>query len=308
MSDGRTVVNDAAERASDDGQSRGRTLVSSRTVRLFASRRLNLVGVVIVVLLAVAAIAGPALTPVSPTETRLDERLEAPSPSHPLGTDQLGRDVLTRLLYGARISLGIAVAVTAIRLIVGTFVGVIAGYAGGWVDEAAMRVVDILLAFPGIVLALVVAGILGPSLTNAMAALAVVGWGSYARVIRSGVLSVKERGFVRAARLMGVSRPRIIVRHILPSVASPVLVLATLDMGGVILGIAGLSFLGLGAQPPTAEWGTMLASGRNYLQQAWWLVNIPGVAIMLTVFGFNILGDGLRDLLDPKHKTILEEV
>lgn len=307
MPDRNTAVNDEAAQASDDGRSRARALASAPAVRSFASRRLNLVGVVIVVLLAVAAIAGPLLAPASPTETHLDERLEAPSLSHPLGTDQLGRDVLTRLLYGARISLGIAVAVTTIRLAVGTLVGVIAGYVGGWVDEAAMRFVDVLLAFPGIVLALVVAGILGPSLTNAMAALAIVGWGSYARVIRSGVLSVKERGFVRAARLMGVSRPRIVVRHILPSVVSPVLVLATLDMGGVILGIAGLSFLGLGAQPPTAEWGTMLASGRNYLQQAWWLVNIPGIAIMLTVFGFNLLGDGLRDLLDPKHQTILEE-
>lgn len=168
-----------------------------------------------------------------------------------------------------RISLSIAVAVTTIRLIVGTLVGIIAGYAGGLVDEAAMRFVDVLLAFPGIVLAFVVAGILGPSLTNAMTALAVIGWGSYARVIRSGVLSVKERGFVRAARLMGVSRPRIVARHIFPSVVSPDFVLTTLDMGGVILGTAGLSFLGLGAQPPTAEWETMLASGRHYLQQAW---------------------------------------
>nr|WP_305794545.1 nickel transporter permease [Halomarina rubra] len=223
-----------------------------------------------------------------------------------MGTDQLGRDVLSRLLYGARISLQISLAVVAITLAIGTAVGLIAGYAGGWVDEALMRFVDILLAFPGILLALVIAGILGPNLTNIMIALAVVGWTQYARIIRGSVLSVKQEEFVKAAQLMGVPRRRIVLRHILPNVVTPVIVLATMDMAYVILGTAGLSFLGLGAQPPTPEWGTMLSQGRNFVDTAWWVVNFPGLAIMITVLGFNLLGDGLRDVLDPRDMGDVE--
>lgn len=268
----------------------------------------TLVGVGIVVTLVALAVVGPFVTPGDPFEQQLNQRLEPPSPSHLLGTDQLGRDLFTRMIYGARISLGLAVAVTAVRLLIGTVVGLVAGYVGGRVDGALMRIVDILLAFPGIVLALVIAGILGPSLTNVMLALAVVGWSSYARVVRGSVLSLKERAFVKAARLMGVSRPRIAVRHLLPNVISPVVVLATLDIGGVVLATAGLSFLGLGAQPPTPEWGTMLASGRSYLLDAWWIVNVPGLAIVITVLGFNLLGDGLRDALDPRQEANLDRL
>ncbi|MDG5776715.1 nickel transporter permease [Haloarculaceae archaeon H-GB2-1] len=283
-------------------------LTDRRAVATFTGRRRNLLGLVIVAGLGVVALIGPLVLSTSPTETALAHVLHQPSLAHPLGTDALGRDLLTRMVYGARISLTIAALVIGVRLVLGTGVGVVAGYAGGWVDEAAMRLVDVLLAFPGIVLALVVAGLLGPSLTNAMVALAVVGWGRYARVVRSEVISVKERGFVRAARMMGVSRPRTVARHVLPNVLGPVVVLATLDVGTVVLGAAGLSFLGLGAQPPTPEWGTMLASGRSHLQQAPWLINVPGVAIVVTVFGFNLLGDGLRDVLDPRQRTALEEV
>jgi peptide/nickel transport system permease protein len=283
-------------------------LRDSRAVESFLAHRRNLLGLGIVAGLCAVAVVGPVILPRSPTETALTSTLEAPSMAHPFGTDELGRDLFTRMVYGARISLAIGALVTGVRLALGTLVGVVAGYAGGWVDEAAMRLVDVLLAFPGIVLALVIAGMLGPSLPNAMLGLAVVGWGRYARVVRSEVLSVTERGYVNAARLMGVSRPRLVVRHVLPNVLGPVVVLATLDIGTVVLGAAGLSFLGLGAQPPTPEWGTMLASGRNHLQQAWWLVNVPGVAIVVTVFGFNLLGDGLRDVLDPRQEATLQEV
>ncbi|EMA45135.1 nickel transporter permease [Halobiforma nitratireducens] len=278
-------------------------LRGSRKSAAFLANPLNVTGLVIVATVTVAAVVGPVVAPHDPASQDLAARLQPPSAAHPLGTDQLGRDVFSRLLHGARLSLGIAVVVTAIRLVVGTTIGLVAGYAGGWTDEFLMRLVDVQLAFPGLILALVIAGMLGPSLRNVMIALAVVGWGSYARVVRGSVLSTKERHFVDAARLMGVSRVRIAVRHLLPNVVSPVVVLATMNLGTVILGTAGLSFIGLGAQPPTPEWGTMLSAGRHHLRSAWWIANAPGAAIMLTVLGFNLLGDGLRDVLDPKHET-----
>lgn len=281
-------------------RSRYRRIWQSRKVRAFAENRLNLVGLALVSLLVFCAIFGPYLTPYSPVEAHLMNRLQPPTLAHPMGTDQLGRDILTRILYGARISLGIAVSVVSITLVIGTTVGVIAGYAGGWTDEALMRFVDILIAFPGILLALVIAGVLGPSLINIMIALAIVGWTGYTRIIRGSVLSVRKQEYIKAAQLMDVSRPRLLLRHIVPNVITPVVVLATMDMAYVILGTAGLSFLGLGAQPPTPEWGTMLAAGRKYIGTAWWVVTFPGLAIMITVFGFNLLGDGLRDVLDPR--------
>lgn len=286
---------------------RYRSIRNSRRFAQFVENRLNLIGLFFVSLVVLSAVFAPAIAPEGPNEQDLFNRLEPPSAEHPMGTDDLGRDILSRLLYGARISLRIAVVVVAITLVIGTAVGVVAGYAGGWVDEGLMRLVDILLAFPGILLALVIAGILGPSLTNIMIALAVVGWTQYARIIRGSVLSVKEEEFVKSAQLMGVSRTRIVLRHIIPNVVTPVIVLATMDMAYVILGTAGLSFLGLGAQPPTPEWGTMLSQGRNYVDTAWWVVNFPGLAIMITVLGFNLLGDGLRDVLDPRDVGDLED-
>lgn len=281
-------------------QSRYNSIVTSRKFIAFVRNKLNLIGLGIILVIMCAAIFAPYLTSYDPTRQNLSETLQPPSNEHLMGTDQLGRDVFTRILYGARISLRVAVVVVAITLFIGTSVGVVSGYAGGLIDEALMRLVDILLAFPGILLALVIAGILGPSLTNIMIALAVTGWTSYARIIRGSVLSVKEQEFVSASVLMGTSRSKIIIRHIIPNVISPVVVLATLDMAYVILGTAGLSFLGLGAQPPTPEWGAMLSGGRNYLLDAWWIVNFPGLAIMLAVLGFNLLGDGLRDVFDPR--------
>jgi len=269
---------------------------------------LTLAGAIIVTALTAIAIVGPVLTPYDPAAQELSNRLQPPSFAHPLGTDQFGRDMLTRIIYGARFSVGIALAVTAIRVVIGTGIGLVAGYAGGWVDEVLMRVVDIQLAFPGLILALVVAGILGPSLQNLMIALAIVGWATYARVVRGSVLSVKERDYVAAAQLNGTPRHRLFRRHLLPNVINPVIVIGTLNLGTVVLATAGLSFIGLGAQPPTPEWGTMLAGGREYIRQAWWIVNGPGIAIALTVLGFNLLGDGLRDLLDPRQQTRIEEV
>lgn len=299
--------------------SRYRSVVGSRWLAEFTQNRLNIVALVIISGLTFGAVfAEPIvirfsvdgfavsqtvqpfqLAPYDPAEQHLADRLHPPSREYPLGTDQLGRDMLSRLLVGARVSMRIAVVVVAISLFIGTVVGVVAGYAGGWADETLMRLVDVLLAFPGILLALVIAGVLGPSLINIMIALAVVGWTQYARVVRGSVLSVKEQDFVKASQLTGISRPRLVVRHILPNVISPVIVLATMDMATVVLATAGLSFLGLGAQPPTPEWGTMLSQGRDYLQGAWWIANFPGFAIMLSVLAFNILGDSLRDILDP---------
>jgi peptide/nickel transport system permease protein len=257
----------------------------------------SLVGAGVVASFTLLALVGPVLLG-DPNAGELSNRLQAPSPAHPLGTDPLGRDVLTRLVHGARITLAVAVAITLVRLVIGFTVGLVAGLFGGLVDEVLMRAVDFLLAFPGIVLALVVAGILGPSLRNVLLALAVVGWGSYARVVRGSVLSIREEPFVDAAKLAGISRVRLVRTHFVPNVTGPVVVLATLDLGGVVLAAAGLSFLGLGAQPPTPEWGTMVANGADYVRSAPWLVNAPGVAIALVVLGFNLLGDGLRDALD----------
>jgi peptide/nickel transport system permease protein len=298
---------DATGSALDGARRRYRGVRSSRKLRNFMDNGLNVVGLVIVLTIVSAAVFAPYLTPHDPNEQDLLNTLEPPSEEHLMGTDQLGRDVLTRLLYGARISLRIAVVVVAITLVIGTAVGVVAGYAGGGVDEGLMRLVDVLLAFPGILLALVIAGILGPSLQNIMVALAAVGWTQYARIVRGSVLSVKEQEYIKAAQLMDVSRFRILLGHVVPNVITPVIVLATMDMAYVILGTAGLSFLGLGAQPPTPEWGTMLSEGRNFLQDAWWIVNFPGVAIMVTVLGFNLLGDGLRDVLDPRDVSGTQE-
>lgn len=278
------------------------TSVRQRLRRALSDTQTKVGAAIVGVILAIA-ILGPSIVPHDPLAQDLTRQLQGPSLAHPFGTDPLGRDQFARVVHGARLSLGIAALVTVVRLGLGVLVGLISGYLGGWVDESLMRFVDLLFAFPGIVLALVIAGIAGPSLTNVTIALAVVGWGTYARVVRSGVLSIREREYVAASRLAGTGHYRIVVDHIFPNVLGPVIVLATLDTGKVVLATAGLSFLGLGAQPPTPEWGTMIASGRDYLQTAWWLVNVPGLAIMATVLGFTLLGDGIRDALDPAGAT-----
>ena len=246
----------------------------------------------------VAALA-PLLPLHDPTELNLQNRLLSPSTEFPLGTDHLGRDELSRLVFGARTTLLMSSASLAIIMTLASVVGALSGYYGGWLDTGLMMVVDLLLSFPSLILGVAVAGILGPSLINVMIAVSVVWWASHARVIRGMVLSARHREYVVAARAIGSSDGRIMVNHIARNIMGPFVVLATLDMGWIILGIAGLSFLGLGAQPPTPEWGAMLNDSRSYMQTTPALLLAPGVAIFLLVLGFNLLGDGIRDMLDP---------
>lgn len=250
--------------------------------------------------LTVAAVAAPVLAPYDPDQLHLDGILETSSWRHLLGTDQIGRDVLSRLLYGARWSLGGALLVTVVTTVVGVSLGAVCGLVGGVVDAVVMRVVDALLAFPSLLLALTVVALVGPGLTGVLVALASVGWAGYARVVRGLVLSLREREYVESARVAGATGGRVFTRHLIPNIASPVVVLATLEIGQLILALAGLSFLGLGAQSPTPEWGVMISEGRTFLFRAPRLMVYPGVAITLAVLGTNLLGDRLRDLLDPR--------
>ncbi|MDH7578790.1 MAG: nickel ABC transporter permease subunit NikC [Bacillota bacterium] len=274
-------------------------LLRSALKRL-AGDKLALIGLGIAALVVAVGIFAPYFAPHDPVKVALDQRLSPPSPVYPLGTDHLGRCLLSRLIYGTRASLTTAALALAAIMLVSIPVGALAGYCGGWVDNLFMRLVDVLLAFPSLILALVIAGMLGPGLLNVMLAVASVWWVGYARVIRGMVLAVKEKEFVLAARACGTSELGIITRHILPNILSPVVVLATLDMGKLILAISGLSFLGLGAQPPTPEWGAMLNDARPYMQVAPQLMVYPGLAIVTVVLAFNLLGDGLRDALDPR--------
>jgi ABC-type dipeptide/oligopeptide/nickel transport system permease subunit len=264
---------------------------------------LTRIGLAILVCYVVLAIAAPVVVPFDPLENNLSQAMQLPSREHFLGTDHLGRSLLARVLYGARISLSIAGLALLALLTVGTTVGAIAGYFRGRVDAFLMRLVDVLLAFPSLVLVLAIAGMLGPSLLNILIAIGAVEWVKYARVVRGQVLSVGEEEFVEAARATGVSDARIIWRHILPNIISPVIILATLDLGSIILAVSSLSFLGLGAQAPTPEWGRMLSDATPYMQFVPHLMIVPGLAIFTVVLACNLLGDGLRDALDPKGVT-----
>jgi peptide/nickel transport system permease protein len=257
-------------------------------------------GLVIVLVTVLAAVAGPLLSPYDSSAQELARRLEAPSAAHPLGLDELGRDILARLLEGARISLMVGLAVVSVSSTVGMLFGSIAGYVGGRIDDLISRVIDVLMAFPGILLAIALVAVLGPSLTNVVLALSVIGWVGYARLVRGQALRARELEFVQAARACGASSARIVLRHILPTALPAVVVQATLGMAGAIIAEASLSFLGLGVQPPTPSWGTMLDAGRAHLFDAPHLTVFPGLAIALLVLGFNFLGDGLRDRVDPK--------
>ncbi len=252
------------------------------------------------ILFALCALVAPVIAPYDPLDPVIIARLKPPSPAHWLGTDQLGRDILSRLLYGARISLTVGLVVVSTAGTVGTLVGLLAGYAGGIVDEILMRLTDIFFAFPPLILAMAIAGALGPSLNNAMIAIAVVTWPVYARLVRGQVLSLREREFIIAAYSVGVSTPRILWRHLLPNTLAPILVQASFDMGGAILSAAGLSFIGFGAQTPTPEWGVMISEGRKFISTQPWLSLFPGLAILFTVAAFNLIGDGVRDILDPR--------
>ncbi|MBI3090886.1 MAG: ABC transporter permease [Candidatus Tectomicrobia bacterium] len=252
-------------------------------------------------LLATALLA-PWLAPHSPTAQHLFEGLERPGRAHLLGQDRLGRDILSRILHGTRISVYVGVVTVLLAAGIGTLLGALAGYFRGSLDELLMRLVDIFLAFPGILLAIALMGVLGPSLGNVILALVVMGWVGYARLVRGQVLAARQLDYVTAAQALGARPRRVIARHLLPNVLSPVIVEATFGMAGAILAEAGLSFLGLGVQPPTPSWGSMLNEGRHYLLVAPHLTLFPGFAIMLTILGFNFLGDGLHDLLNPRQR------
>lgn len=258
-------------------------------------------GALIVTVIAALAVLGPWIWPFDPVAQVLADRLEPPGWPHLLGQDELGRDVLARLIGGARVSLLVGLAVVSVSAVVGTVVGAVAGYAGGWVDDLVGRLMDVLLAFPGILLAIAMVAVLGPSLANVVMALTVIGWVGYARLVRGQVLKVRELEFVQAARALGASAPWILVRHVIPATLAAVSVQATLGMAGAIISEASLSFLGLGVQPPTPSWGTMLDAGRSHLFDAPHLTVVPGVAIALLVIGFNFAGEALRDRLDPRR-------
>lgn len=262
--------------------------------------KLAMVGLFVIGALIFVAIFAPYLAPFDPFEQSLEGGLRAPSREHPLGQDKLGRDNLSRIIYGSRISIFVGLVVVSISLLIGTFIGSIAGYNGGWIDELFMRIVDILLAFPGILLAIALTAVLGPSLKNVILALCMTGWVSYARIVRGQILTVKEREYIVAARALGAGPIRIISIHVLPNILSPLIVEATFGMAGAILAEASLSFLGLGAQPPAPSWGSMLNDGRQFLLVAHYMTTFPGLAIMLVVLAFNFLGDGLRDALDVR--------
>lgn len=257
-------------------------------------------GIGLLVIVAVAAIVGPVIVPHDPASQELPLRLSGPTWRHPFGMDELGRDLLARMLSGARISLLVGITVVTLSAALGTLVGAVAGYRGGWLDELTGRVMDVLLAFPGILLAIALVAVLGPSLTNVVLALVIIGWVGYARLVRGQVLKVRELEYVQAARAIGASTPRVIVRHVIPATLSAVVVQATFGMAGIIIAEASLSFLGLGVQPPTPSWGTMLDAGRAHIFDAPHLTIFPGLAIAVIVLGFNFAGDALRDRLDPR--------
>lgn len=269
-------------------------------VRSFVRDPLAVVGLALVFTVALGAVLAPVIAPHDPTAVKPLERLAGSSWEHPMGTDGLGRDTFSRLLFGARLSLGTAALATVAVMVVGVVVGTVSGFYGGRLDAVIMRVVDVLLAFPNMILYLAIVGTLGTGFQNVFIALVSISWVAYARIVRGLVLSLKERGFVRASRALGASDRRLMVRHILPNVVTPVVVLATLQTGGMVLALAALGFFGLGVQPPTPEWGTMINESRLFLQRSPALMIWPGLAISLTVLGLNLLGDGLRDVLDPR--------
>ena len=262
-----------------------------------------MIGLVLLLFLTVVALSAPLIAPYDPIELNSQDYLQSPRTEHLFGTDQYGRDVFSRVVFGTRISLVIGLISVGIALVIGVLVGLVAGYYGGLLDSTLMRIIDVMLAFPGILLALAIVSILGPSLVNLMIAVGISSIPTYARLTRGSVLSTRGELYVEAARVIGVPNRLILGRHILPNVVAPVIVTATLGVGAAILWAAALSFLGLGSQPPDPEWGRMLSEGRQYLRSQWWIATFPGLAIMVTVLAMNMLGDGLRDALDPRLRT-----
>lgn len=267
---------------------------------LWKSTKLAMIGSVIIGILLFVVIFAPLIAPYDPFLNNMSERLQPPNWSHFFGTDQFGRDIFSRVIYGSRIEIWIIFLVSLISGGVGTLLGVISGYFGGIVDEIIMRITDMFLAFPSLVLAMAFAAVLGPSLTNTIIAISVVGWTVFARLARAEAMKVKKQPYIEAIRSVGAGNIRIMFLHVLPMCLSPVLVQLTLRMGTIILTAAGLGFLGLGVRPPLPEWGSMVSDGRSYLVGQWWISTFPGIAIALVVLGFNFLGDGIRDIMDPR--------
>lgn len=290
----------AAEPTSIDIARAEKAEVRRRAVRRLLRDRSAAAGLAIVGAFILAAAFAALLAPGNPVKVDFVHRFASPNFRHPLGTDNLGRDELSRILYGARLSIGMAVAATTGITLMGLIMGLVAGIYGNVADGLIMRAVDVLLALPTLVLALVVVGLLGQSLRTLVIAISLVGWPNYARIVRGMTLSLREWEFVEAARAVGASRPRIVARHVVPNLLGPVVVLSTLDLGRVLLAVSGLSFLGFGVPPPTPEWGAMLSEAKSYLDRAPQLLIWPGLAITLLVLAFNLAGDGLRDLLDPR--------
>jgi peptide/nickel transport system permease protein len=288
-----------SERPASRTQARlGRAYVAWRR---FSANRLAFLGLLIIIALLVVAAFAPSLAPYSPVVGDLKgARLLPPSAEHWFGTDDLGRDILSRLIYGSRWTLYVVVLVAIIAAPIGLLVGTVAGYAGGWTDAILMRLTDIFLAFPKLILALAFVAALGPGIENAVLAIAITSWPPYARIARAETLTVRNSDYIKAVQLMGASPFRIVLRHIMPLCISSLIIRVTLDMAGIILTAAGLGFLGLGAQPPLPEWGAMIASGRRFILDQWWVAGAPGGAILIVSLGFNLLGDGLRDALDPR--------
>lgn len=276
--------------------------------RFLAASWLNILGVVLVSLVFLIAIFGPSIAPHDPNRLDYVAILQGPSAAHPFGTDNLGRDIFSRVLVGARISIEVAVIILSLSVVFGTLLGVVAGLVGGVVDEVTMRMTDLFLAFPAFILAAAIAATLGPSLHNTVLALAIVFWPWYTRLVRGQVLSLREREFVLAALVAGAGTWWISTRHLIRNVSPILIVQLSLDVGFAILAASALSFLGLGAQPPTPEWGAMITDGRSFIETAWWWPTFPGIALALTVIGFNLLGDGLRDWMDPRLQGSLGAV
>ena len=271
---------------------------------LLARNKLSLLAFAIIILLVLSAIFAPVIVPYPEDvySAHIEQKLEAPSSEHIMGTDELGRDVFSRLVYGARVSISTALIAVGVALVIGIPLGAIAGTFGGWVDNVIMRITDVFLSFPPLLLAIALVTLLGPGLTNAIIAIVVSWWPWYTRLVRGQAISIKERKFVQAAETIGTSKAKIIFSHIVPNCISPVIVQASMDIGGVIMTVASLSFLGLGAQQPQPEWGLMISVGRASFPDKWWCCIVPGIAIFLTVLSFNLLGDAIREILDPKTR------
>ena len=272
---------------------------------LLARNKLSLFSLIVILVIVAIAILSPWIVPYPEDiadETHIEAQFTPPNSEHWFGTDELGRDLFTRVVYASRVSLTTALIGVALSLLIGVPLGAIAGACGGWIDNLLMRITDIFLAFPSMLLCIAIVAVSEPSLSNAIIAISISWWGGYARLVRTQAVSVRERKFIQAAETIGTSKTRIVFKHIIPNLISPVIVQASMDMGGIIMTIASLSFLGLGAQAPTPEWGLMISVGRKYFPDSWWYCIFPGIAIFITVLCFNLLGDALREILDPKTR------